>query len=689
MKLQTTIIGTLVLILVVVTGGSLPAIYYLQKTEIEEETKEKNIALTEFALLQSDKLHSDISRLLNPIAYSEEFTQYLASKKEGTLEDQSEIKEALESEFLRVSEAYPDLIRTLRFIGQNGEEEVVVRDQEIDEERTNQQGQAYYTKMIAGNPFQSSQLHFRQTTDEEWLMEWGMAVDYEGEKLGILTLSLPMTGLEELFEPFLIEGLIDAVYVTDWNGKYLFNTRDQEQVMKGSAEEHSEAFTGLLSGETGAVVDSEDGEMMSYATHHDLGIRFMLATANESMIKGLNVVFLKLIQVMGVGSVFAFFVLMFLIRKTVITPIQEIARSLYRLSKGDFTQRCLVNNNNELGNLAETTNDMVGGLVSSFEGIQSVADLLVHDSKEIADSSKTLAVGATQQASALEQISSSVTEMASQKDHNVRNATQTEKLVTETCTDAARGSRQMQEMVKAMTEIKEASQNISGIIKTIDDIAFQTNLLALNAAVEAARAGIHGKGFAVVADEVRNLAIRSAKAAEETTGLIESSVNRVHHGIEITNQTSGALKKIASSIGTVTNLIQEITAASKEQAEGISQIHQGIRQLENVTQQNAAQSEKGAATTVALSKQATTLKEILSQFTLQTAEEPVPSEQDTAPSELPDQTNPSAQPSSEQAMLNHDSVPTIIKDEEAAQLEHQAGHPLEHQMANPSKPLQN
>ena len=259
---------------------------------------------------------------------------------------------------------------------------------------------------------------------------------------------------------------------------------------------------------------------------------------------------------------------------------------------------------------------MTSNLNDILSRVQSAGHQIDSASSQVSDSSQTLSQGATETAASLEEISSSMNEIASQTKASAENASTAKHLANEASQAAENGGRQMTAMVTAMQEISLSGQNISKIIKTIDEIAFQTNLLALNAAVEAARAGQHGKGFAVVAEEVRNLAARSAKAVSETAELIEGSVAKTENGTHIAEETSKALLAIVGSINKVTDLVGEIDAASNEQAQGISQINLGLAQIDQGVQQNTATSEESAAAAEELSSQAAHLQHMLSRFKL-------------------------------------------------------------------------
>ncbi len=228
-------------------------------------------------------------------------------------------------------------------------------------------------------------------------------------------------------------------------------------------------------------------------------------------------------------------------------------------------------------------------------------------SGEISSSSQALAEGATEQAASLEETSASLEEMSSTVQQNADNAGQAQQLSTVDKDTAIKGAESVTKMIGAVNEINASSEEVSKIIKVIDEIVFQTNLLALNAAVEAARAGEHGKGFAVVAEEVRNLAGRSSEAAKTTTGLIEESMNKAKMGSELATQSGEVLNEIVANSTKASDLISEIAAASREQAEGINQ----VTQMDQVTQQNSAYAEETASSSEELSSQAESLNDIV------------------------------------------------------------------------------
>ncbi len=227
---------------------------------------------------------------------------------------------------------------------------------------------------------------------------------------------------------------------------------------------------------------------------------------------------------------------------------------------------------------------------------------------QLAGSSQSLAEGASQQAAALEETGSNVEEITATIRQTAENAAQAKALSEGATTAADKGADAMARMSRAIDDIKSSSDETAKIIKTIDEIAFQTNLLALNAAVEAARAGESGRGFAVVAEEVRNLAQRSAEAARNTAGMIDTAVKNADNGVTISHEVGSALQDIAAGNRKVHDLVGEIATACLEQTQGIAQIATAVSQVNEVTQRNTADSEESASSSEELSAQAEELK---------------------------------------------------------------------------------
>lgn len=232
-------------------------------------------------------------------------------------------------------------------------------------------------------------------------------------------------------------------------------------------------------------------------------------------------------------------------------------------------------------------------------------------SLQLSASSQQLAEGSSEQASSIEETSSTLEESSSMTKQNTENTKQAAVLANQTKDASAKGNSEMKEMMQSMEELKKSSGEIAKIIKVIDEIAFQTNILALNAAVEAARAGEAGQGFAVVAEEVRNLAQRSAQAAKDTAGIIESNINLSEQGADASRRVDASLTEIQEQAQKVSDLLNEVSAASQEQTQGIEQINKAIVQMEQVVQENASTAEESASASEELTAQAEAMREIV------------------------------------------------------------------------------
>ena len=296
--------------------------------------------------------------------------------------------------------------------------------------------------------------------------------------------------------------------------------------------------------------------------------------------------------------------------------VGEIKDRMSGLADGDLASESTFEFHGDFVLIKDSINDIIHKLNHIMTEVNVSSSQVSTGAKQVADGSQSLAQGSTEQAASIEELSSSIAEIADKTKANTEMAHNAAELADTIKANAEMGSRQMDEMINAVKDINQASQNISKVIKVIDDIAFQTNILALNAAVEAARAGQHGKGFAVVAEEVRNLASKSAEAAKDTGAMIQDSMEKAELGSRIAGDTAASLNEIVSGIKESTRLMTEISRLSDEQSMGISQINIGIDQVANVVQQNSATAEESAAASEEMSSQSDMLQRLISQFKL-------------------------------------------------------------------------
>ena len=297
-----------------------------------------------------------------------------------------------------------------------------------------------------------------------------------------------------------------------------------------------------------------------------------------------------------------------------IVYLQEKSELSQQIADGNLDVNVTISS--EKDNLGKGLSNMVKSLNDIIFQIRSAADQVTAGSGQVASSSQSLSQGASEQASSLEEITSAITEINGQSKQNADNAKEANSLANSSKENAENGNRQMADLITAMGTINTSSEEIQKIVKTIDDIAFQINLLALNANVEAARAGKYGKGFAVVAEEVRNLAARSTSSAKETSEMVEEAIKNITAGNKLASETAKQLSEIVGGASKVVNLVEEISIASKEQADGLDQINTGLSQIDQVTQSNTANAEESASASEELSSQAQQLKGIVSQFKL-------------------------------------------------------------------------
>ena len=307
--------------------------------------------------------------------------------------------------------------------------------------------------------------------------------------------------------------------------------------------------------------------------------------------------------------------------KSYISYIDESVDVLDKLAEGNLLMELKYDYAGEFAKLKNVLIHVSDTLRKTIGKIRDSADSISLSAEQVSTGAQVLAQGTTEQASAIEELSAEINEIYATIVNNAEYAKNAGNKALEASKEVEKGNVQMKDMLSAMDEISNSSSEIGKIIKVIDDIAFQTNILALNAAVEAARAGSAGKGFVVVADEVRNLAQKSAEAANQTTALIENSIDAINKGTVLADEAGKSLSGIVSKTSKTNDLINEIVKASANQTVSVNQIRSGIEQISSVVQENASTAEASAANSEELSAQVQILNDLVNKFKIESTEE--------------------------------------------------------------------
>ena len=301
---------------------------------------------------------------------------------------------------------------------------------------------------------------------------------------------------------------------------------------------------------------------------------------------------------------------------TYVAYIDEVSELLEDIGNGNLNLDFKQSYDGDFRKLKDSLEKTTDMLKDTIGELKNAADSVGTNSNQISTASMQLADGTSTQAATVEEISASVSDLSGRVDANADNTSKASKLAAQTNVRINDQNEKMANMLVAMNDIRDKSNEIEKIIKSIDEIAFQTNILALNAAIEAARAGEAGKGFAVVADEVRNLATRSAEAAKETTQYIAASIDAVNEGVQIAEDAAASLSEVLNISNETDEIITDISKKTDEQANALKEVSLGLDQISNIVQQNSATAEENAASCAELNTQAQHLNSLIERFSL-------------------------------------------------------------------------
>jgi len=426
---------------------------------------------------------------------------------------------------------------------------------------------------------------------------------------------------------------------------------DEDKKLHKVVVQHGEAFFAAIESSKPLVLSMKDGDEKKIAatasvmkdtyirfgelekslealSAHNMKLADNLAANAQRSFKTSTVLFVSITA----AAIFFVVLLAWLLARSITAPLKEAVRVADQVAAGDLKSTFNVSSRDEVGQLMQSLQAMVGSLKSVIGEVKQASEQIATASSEIAQGNADLSSRTENQASSLQQTAASIEQLTSTVKQNADSARQANQLASAASMDASRGGEVVGQVVTTMSEIQDSSKRIADIISVIDGIAFQTNILALNAAVEAARAGEQGRGFAVVASEVRTLAQRSAQAAKEIKTLISTSVEKVDIGTRLVGDAGRSMNEIVSSVKRVTDIIAEISAATTEQSQGIEQVNVAVTQLDQMTQQNAALVEQSAAAASSLKDQAQNLNQSVSRFSVDSSSDSLRASRSTAPS---------------------------------------------------------
>ena len=485
------------------------------------------------------------------------------------------------------------------------------------------------------------------------------AISDEIEQLSLKYVESEKSKMDSLLTKY--ESLIDQEekpYYENALNLWTQYSQADDKLMALAKQGNTDEARSILEGECVELYNSLNTAFSDIVTYNQNGSEEETASSERLYRNALIFQAGIIIVIIIIGVFFSFVII-----RGIKFPIFEIEKAASRMAQGDLDIDISYTSKDELGVLSDQVRELIrklqmiiddenkflaqmasgdftvdstceteytGGFKPLLISFRAIAEKLNHTILQISESSaqvasgsdqvssgaQALSQGATEQASSVEELAATINEISEKVKQNAENARQANHMAGVVGSEMQTSNQKMQEMMQAMNNISNCSDEIGKIIKTIEDIAFQTNILALNAAVEAARAGTAGKGFAVVADEVRNLAGKSAEASKNTSVLIENSLRAVENGTLIADETAQSLLQTVKGVEEVANIISQISEASNNQAEAISQITMGIDQISSVVQTNSATAQESAAASEELSSQSQLMKDLVGRFRL-------------------------------------------------------------------------